>query len=152
MTAVTVDDETGQAHDTAPLRALAQFVIGELRLHPATELAITLVDAERMTELHVQYLDEPGPTDVLSFPMDELRSPGPGQVAEPGVLGDIVLCPSFAAAQAVERGRTLDEELAFLVVHGMLHLVGHDHATTDEYDAMFALQDQILAGWQAARA
>lgn len=151
MTAVTVDDESGGQHDTAVLLDLATFMIGALGLHPATELAIVLVDEERMAELHVQYMDEPGPTDVLSFPMDELRSPEPGQELVEGMLGDIVLCPAFAARQAAERGRALDDELAFLVVHGMLHLVGFDHATQEEYDAMFARQDELLERWRAVR-
>ena len=148
MTHVIVTDEAGSRADLGALEAVARHVARQLRLHPDAELGITLVDEARMTVLHVEWMDEPGATDVLSFPMDELRAPGEGEQAEPGQLGDIVLCPDFAARQAVERGRTLDEELQFLVVHGMLHLLGHDHATQEEYDEMFALQDALLAQWQ----
>lgn len=148
MTDVVVADEAGSRADLRALESVARHVAQQLRLHPDTELGITLVDEARMTELHVEWMDEPGATDVLSFPMDELRAPGEGEQAEPGQLGDIVLCPDFAARQAAERGRTLDEELQFLVVHGMLHLLGHDHATQEEYDEMFALQDTLLAQWQ----
>lgn len=151
MSAVTVDDEASSAARCDQLQAVAIFAISWLGLHPEVELSITLVDEARMSQLHEEWMDEPGPTDVLSFPMDELRPPAPGAPAQPGVLGDIVLCPTFAATQAVERGRTLDEELQFLVVHGVLHLIGYDHATTEEYEAMFALQDGLLDDWHAQR-
>lgn len=145
--AVTVANESGVGCDLDALSRLAVFLLAELRLHPAAELGITLVDEARMTELHVEWMDEPGPTDVLSFPIDELRSAPEGAAPEPGVLGDIVLCPAFAGAQAAERGRTLDAELQFLVAHGVLHLIGYDHATAEDYDRMFALQDRLLAAW-----
>jgi probable rRNA maturation factor len=87
---------------------------------------------------------------VLSFPIDEVRSAPAGEDPQPGVLGDIVLCPMVAGAQAPEAGRSLDEELQFLTTHGTLHLIGYDHATQGEYDAMFALQDALLAGWRRA--
>jgi probable rRNA maturation factor len=147
MTGVSIADECGSSADLAALADLSAHLIRSLRLHPDSELAITLVDEERMTELHEDWMQEPGPTDVLSFPMDELRSPAPGEEPMPGMLGDIVLCPSFAARQATEKGRDLDAELQFLVTHGMLHLIGYDHATQADYDAMFALQDALLAGW-----
>lgn len=144
---ITVSNESGVTCAEEPLAELAAFLLPRLGLHPECELAITLVDVERMTQLHVQWMDEPGPTDVLSFPMDDLRTAAPGAEPEPGVLGDIVLCPEFVRAQAAERGRTLDAELAFLVTHGMLHLIGYDHATQEEYDEMFALQDELLERW-----
>lgn len=151
MTDISVENESGVACDLDSLRDLAAFVMTALRLHDDTEVAISLVDEPRMTELHLEWMDEPGPTDVLSFPMDELRVPGDDEEPDPGMLGDIVLCPSFAAVQAAERGRDLDGELQFLVVHGMLHLLGHDHATQEEYDRMFAMQDELLAAWLASR-
>ena len=147
MTGVTVADESGSSCDLAALADLGAHLIRSLRLHPDCELCITLVDEERMTGLHEDWMQEPGPTDVLSFPMDELRSAASGEDPVAGMLGDIVLCPSFAARQAAEKGRDLDAELQFLVTHGMLHLIGYDHATQEEYDAMFALQDELLAGW-----
>ena len=149
MSSVTIENEAGIDCDTEALGRLAEHLIEALRLHPDAELGITLVDEPRMAALHVEWMDEPGATDVLSFPMDELRSAPEGQAPVPGILGDIVLCPAFAAGQAAERGRTLDGELQFLVTHGMLHLIGYDHATPEEYATMFALQDRLLETWSA---
>ncbi len=108
-----------------------------------------------MTELHVKWMGEDGPTDVLAFPMDELR---PGQVSggasdesgapDPGLLGDVVLCPSVAAAQAREAGHSTEDELRLLCTHGILHLLGYDHAEPEEHAEMFGLQGRLLAAWQ----
>ena len=144
---VTVLNESGVDCQTRNLGELAFHLLAQLHLHPDCELGITLVDVERMTALHVEWMDEPGATDVLSFPMDELRPGAADVVPEAGVLGDIVLCPEFVSAQAREKGRSLDDELEFLVTHGMLHLIGYDHATQEDYDEMFALQDDLLASW-----
>ena len=147
MTAVEISDECDSNCDIPALSALCAHLLAALRLHPDCELSIVLVDEERMSGLHEDWMQEPGPTDVLSFPMDELRSAEPGVEPVPGILGDIVLCPAVAARQAQANGRTLDGELQFLVTHGMLHLIGYDHATQADYDAMFSLQDELLAGW-----
>jgi probable rRNA maturation factor len=144
---ILVENESGVACDTASLAAIASFLMIRLGLHPSCELGITLVDVARMSDLHLEWMDEPGPTDVLSFPMDELREPGPGEAPPEGILGDIVLCPEYVHEQATAKGRLLDEELQFLVTHGILHLLGYDHATAPEYDAMFALQDALLEEW-----
>lgn len=146
---MSVTNETDVDVDITGLAELAAFLVPRLRLHPMCELSITAVDADRMSQLHAEWMDEPGPTDVLSFPMDELRSAPPGAEPQAGILGDIVLCPDFAGAQASQRGCSLDDELAFLVTHGLLHLIGYDHATTEEYDAMFSLQDALLDSWRA---
>lgn len=142
-----IANDSGVVVDVDALAGLVGHLLPALRLHPDCELSITLVDVDRMTDLHVEWMDEPGPTDVLSFPMDELRSAPDGEEPVPGVLGDIVLCPEFVRVQAQQKGHSLDDELAFLVTHGMLHLIGHDHATQEDYDAMFALQDELLAAW-----
>jgi len=147
---VTVTNESGRPADTAALERLALFLFGELRLDPECELGITLVDLERMTGLHEDWMNEPGPTDVLSFPIDELRAPAPEEDPVVGILGDIVLCPDFIPPQAVAAHRTIDQELQFLTTHGVLHLIGYDHQEPDEYTAMFALQDELLAGWAAS--
>lgn len=144
---VDIADESGMACDTQALAALVAHLFADLRLHPDCALGITLVDEDRMTTLHEDWMHEPGPTDVLSFPIDEVRAPEPGEDPQPGILGDIVLCPAFARAQAAAAGRTLDEELQFLTTHGLLHLLGHDHATDEDYRAMFALQDDLLGPW-----
>jgi probable rRNA maturation factor len=146
---IAVVNESGVPCDTAALGRLAGFLYERLRLHPDCELGITLVDIERMSTLHEDWMQEPGPTDVLSFPIDEVRAAAGDEEPVPGVLGDIVLCPEFARPQAAAAGRTLDDELQFLVTHGTLHLIGYDHATDEEYAAMFALQDDLLDAWRA---
>ena len=145
---VTVSNESGVACDTEALASLTAHLLASLRLHPDCELGITLVDEDRMTTLHEDWMQEPGPTDVLSFPIDEVRSAPEGVDPVAGILGDIVLCPAFAARQASAAGRSLDEELQFLTTHGTLHLIGYDHATPEDYDAMFARQDELLTGWR----
>lgn len=147
MTAVSIDNDSAVAIDTDALLRLTAHLFPLVRIHPDCELAITIVDEPEMERLHIEWMDLPGPTDVLSFPMDELRSAEPGQELPLGLLGDIVLCPAFAVPQAAAAGRSLDEEMQFLVVHGVLHLLGHDHMTPEEYDTMFALQDDLLASW-----
>ena len=112
---IDIENETELDIDTEALYRQADFMFRRLRLHPETEVSIILVDEERMSQLHVEWMDEEGPTDVLSFPMDELRIPAEGEDGHPGILGDIALCPAFAARQAAEHGQTLAEELAGLV-------------------------------------
>ncbi|PWJ54036.1 probable rRNA maturation factor [Quadrisphaera granulorum] len=130
---------------------LARFVLGEMHVHPGADLSVILVDTTAMTALHVQWMDEPGPTDVLSFPMDELR---PGSEDDPtpaGLLGDVVVCPEVAAQQARESGHSTAEEVLLLVTHGILHLLGFDHAEPDEEREMFALQRRLLLTFLARR-
>ena len=147
MTNVTVEQLTDFDLDTQSIGAFTQFLITALGLDPECEVSIAVVDPLQMADLHVRWMDLPGATDVLSFPMDELRIPAPGQPSPLGILGDIVLCPEFALAQADQAGRSLDEEMLFLTVHSMLHLLGFDHQTSEEHAAMFALQDELLTAW-----
>jgi len=113
-----------------------------------------VVTTEVMTELHERWMDEPGPTDVMAFPMDELvdesRRPDAPEIG-PALLGDVVLCPAFAAAQARKAGHGLADELALLTVHGVLHLLGYDHAEPEQEREMFGLQNALLSDWQSAR-
>lgn len=148
---IDINNEAEEAADTAGLVALARFVLDELRIHPLAELSILLVDAETMTSYHEKFMGEPGPTDVLSFPMDELRPPGDGEEPPEGLLGDIVLCPTVTAAQAAEHGRTPDQEAEYLLVHGILHLLGHDHAEPQEKAEMFGLHHKLMAAWETER-
>ncbi len=148
---IEVNNESGFEVDGAEFAALARHVLDALNVHPLTELSILLVDATVMAELHVQWMDEPGPTDVLSFPMDELR---PGTQDEPtpaGLLGDVVLCPEVAARQAVAANHSTVEELLLLTTHGILHLLGFDHAEPEEEKEMFALQRRLLLTFLATR-
>ncbi len=149
---VDVLNESGTAVDEARLARLVEFDLQALFVHSEAEVSLVLVDVAAMEQLHVQWMDEPGPTDVLSFPMDELR-PGTAEKPTPaGLLGDIVLCPQVAEGQAQEAGHSLMAELELLTTHGMLHLLGFDHAEPAERDEMFALQDELLARFRAADA
>ncbi|MDO8731981.1 MAG: rRNA maturation RNase YbeY [Actinomycetota bacterium] len=145
---LTCENETNYQVDLEGLKAEAEFLFGALQLHPETELAITLISTADMEELHLEWMQEPGATDILSFPMDELR---PSMDPQPGMLGDIVICPEFVEYDTQRPGMSLSQRLEFLLVHGMLHLIGYDHATEDEYDVMFAFQDELLVQWQGAR-
>ncbi|MEO7069259.1 MAG: rRNA maturation RNase YbeY [Nostocoides sp.] len=148
---IDVHNETEVPVDELELVACARYVLREMRVHPQAELAITLVDEAAMETLHVQWMDLPGPTDVMSFPMDELR-PGPaGSTSEAGMLGDVVLCPTVAARQAADAGHATEEELLLLTTHGILHLLGYDHAEPEEEKEMFELQRQLLLTFLAGR-
>jgi probable rRNA maturation factor len=149
---VEVANESGTRVDEEALSQLARFVLARLRIHPQAELSILLVDAPAMEELHLKWMDEPGPTDVLSFPMDELRPPKDDDDSpEPGLLGDVVLCPTVAEQQAIAAGHSARDELHLLATHGTLHLLGYDHAEPVEEREMFGLQDEIVAAWRATR-
>lgn len=148
---IELNNESGEAVDTQRLTQLAAFALDALRIHPEAELSILLVDEDTMSAYHERFMGEPGPTDVLSFPMDELRAPEPDEEPPLGLLGDIVLCPTVTAAQAASMGRTPEEEADYLLVHGLLHLLGHDHAEADEKKVMFDLNDKIIAAWSAQR-
>jgi probable rRNA maturation factor len=144
---IEINNESSIAVDEAALQRLMVYALDELHVHPDAELGIVLVDEAAMEQLHVQWMDEPGPTDVLSFPMDELR-PGTEDAMTPaGLLGDIVLCPQVAASQAVAAGHDLIDELLLLTCHGLLHLLGFDHAEPEEEREMFGIQGEILAGF-----
>lgn len=151
---IQVSDESGHpdpAWTEDGLAAQAAFLLERLHLHPGTEVSITLVDLEEMATLHEQHMDEPGPTDVMSWRMDELLPGTPGALSGPGVLGDVVICPQFAEEQARAAGQALVDEIELLLTHGMLHLLGHDHLEPDEHRVMFALQDELLAAWRERR-
>jgi probable rRNA maturation factor len=148
---VDLNNESGLPADGPGLVRLATFALDQLRIHPLAELSVVLVDEDTMSAYHQKYMDEPGPTDVLSFPMDELRPPSDDEEPPAGLLGDIVLCPAVTARQAQEHGRTPEAEAEYLLVHGLLHLLGFDHAEPEERTEMFALKDTILARWAAER-
>jgi probable rRNA maturation factor len=140
--------------DVRRTQQLAAFVLDRMRVHPQAELCITAVDEETIAELNAKWMDKSGPTDVLAFPMDELRPGTVTEEPEEGVLGDLVLCPAVAVRQAEEAargdqpGHTALAELEMLTVHGILHLLGYDHAEPEEHQEMFALQARLLAEWQ----
>jgi probable rRNA maturation factor len=152
--AIEVCNESGVPVDESLLAAVARYALDTMHVNPAAELSVLVVTEEVMSELHERWMDEPGPTDVMSFPMDELveesRRPDAPDTG-PALLGDIVLCPEFAKAQARKAGHGLAEELHLLTVHGVLHLLGYDHAEPDEEREMFALQATLLGDWNTAR-
>ncbi len=148
---IDINNESGVAVDERSLLSLARFALERLRIHPQAELSIVLVDEETMTNYHEKYMDLEGPTDVMSFPMDEMREPKEGEEPPEGVLGDIVICPQFTARQAAENGRSPSEENEYLLIHGLLHLLGYDHAEPDEKAVMFGLNDRIIADWALAK-
>ena len=148
---IEVNNETEAELDEKALSDLCRFTLDRLRIHPQAELAVLLVDSAAMEQLHLQWMDEPGPTDVLSFPMDELRPTPPDEEPSPGLLGDVVLCPDVARRQAAQAGHSFNDELQLLTVHGILHLLGYDHAEPEEEKEMFGLQKQLLDDWRSGR-
>jgi probable rRNA maturation factor len=152
---IEVVNESGVVVDEALVVSVARYALDAMRVSPAVELAITAVTLETMSELHERWMDEPGPTDVMAFPMDELlddsRRPDAPDIG-PALLGDVILCPAFAKDQAVQAGHTLADELHLLTVHGVLHLLGYDHHEPDEEREMFALQNKLLHDWRSDRA
>ena len=146
---IEVNNESAVEVDEASIQRLLTYALDSLHVHPDADVAVVFVDEAAMEQLHVQWMDEPGPTDVLSFPMDELR-PGTEEHETPaGLLGDIVVCPQVAQVQAEQAGHSTLDEIQLLTAHGLLHLLGFDHAEPEEEREMFGLQREILAGFAA---
>jgi probable rRNA maturation factor len=139
---------TGERVDVTSLSRLARFVMDEMRVHPQAELCIKLVDEDTIAELNQRWMEKSGPTDVLAFPMDELRPGLVNEDPEEGVLGDLVLCSAVAERQAAEAGHSTRDEVELLTVHGILHLLGYDHAEPEEHKEMFDLQATLLSAWR----
>ena len=146
---IEVLNESGESLDVDHLVGLSRFVLDRMRVHPLAELCIKAVDEDTMSELNEKWMEGEGPTDVLAFPMDELRPGLVNEDPEEGILGDLMLCPSVAERQAVTAGHTTEAELELLSVHGILHLLGYDHAEPEEHAEMFSLQDELLAAWRS---
>ncbi len=149
---IEVLNESGHDLDVKHLGRLSRFVMDRMRVHPLAELCIKAVDEDTIAQLNAQWMDKEGPTDVLAFPMDELRPGLVSEEPEEGVLGDLMLCPSIAERQGAEAGHGTGAEIELLTVHGILHLLGYDHAEPEEHRVMFELQDTILAEWRAPSA
>ncbi|MQA11067.1 MAG: rRNA maturation RNase YbeY [Pseudonocardiaceae bacterium] len=150
---IEIANESGAKVDEASIVSAARFALDRMSVSPLAELSISLVELETMGDLNARWMDVEGPTDVLAFPMDELDSARRPDAAESStaLLGDIVLCPAYAKEQARTAGHSLLEELHILTVHGVLHLLGYDHAEPAEEREMFSLQKRILADFQSAR-
>jgi probable rRNA maturation factor len=147
---IEITNESGVEVDETVLLRLTEHNFAELHVSPDADLAILLVDEGAMEALHVQWMDEPGPTDVLSFPMDELRPGTEEAPTPPGLLGDIVLCPQVAETQAQAANHPTIDELILLTTHGLLHLLGFDHAEPEEEREMFGLQKELIASFRSA--
>ena len=151
---IDIQNESGFAVDERALERLARHVLDEMGVHPLVELSVRLVDVPAMTALHEHFMNEPGPTDVLAFPMDELhdqRDEHDDEDVPPTLLGDVVLCPGVAEQQAAQAGHSTEAELHLLCTHGVLHLLGYDHGDQAEEREMFGLQSTLLESWAVNR-
>jgi probable rRNA maturation factor len=140
---IEVTNTSGQLVPTAEMTSLMTHAMNALDLNPECDLNIAFVEDDYMTELHIKWMDEPGTTDVLSFPMDMPEEPG-----EAVTLGDIVISPVVAAAQALTQGHSTEHEIYILATHGLLHIIGYDHAESVEEKVMFDLQEKIVTDWE----
>jgi probable rRNA maturation factor len=157
------DEQDAVTIDVLRWVKLAQLVLDDERVPPDAELSLIFVSEETITDLNEHFLEGIGPTDVLAFPLDDEPLPrgrqpdeggrGPGTPAEddepPTILGDVLVCPAVAHAQAASLGRTVDEEIALLVVHGVLHLLEYDHAEPEDATRMQQRETQLLARFRA---
>ncbi|MFI5528557.1 rRNA maturation RNase YbeY [Kitasatospora sp. NPDC096147] len=150
---IDIANESDWEVDEESILDVARYALDQMRIHPQAELSVILVDSAQMEELHIQWMDLPGPTDVMSFPMDELRPGKEGEDLPQGLLGDIVLCPEVAKQQGLDAPtkHSMDDELQLLTVHGVLHVLGYDHEEPEEKEVMFGLQKRILDDWREGR-
>lgn len=152
---IEISNESGLKVDETEILGVSRYTLDEMGINPLAELSILVVDSAYMAELNQKWMEKTGPTDVLAFPMDELdsaRGPGSGEDADETVLlGDLVLCPEVARRQAEAEGRTYEQEMRLLTVHGILHLLGYDHGEPEEQREMFGLQDRLLEAWGKGR-
>ncbi len=137
---IEVENRSGQLAPESEVLKLLQNSLKELGLHPDCELTLAFISDSEMEDLHKKWMDLPGTTDVMSFPMDELKPNDP----EPGILGDIVISPVVARAQAERAGHSFEHEVKILAAHGLLHLLGYDHQELEEERVMFALQEDLV--------
>ena len=147
---VDVTNETQWVIDPKVFSELGIWVLDQMRVSTQSDLTIMFVDPDPIAELHERWMSLEGPTDVMSFPMDELR-PGDGKTTMEGVLGDLVICPWVAAQQAAAAGHSTMQEMMLLTIHGILHLLGYDHVTPEQERQMFGLQRQLLLTFLAVR-
>ena len=141
---VELVNRSGALVPETQMHTLIDFGIEYMELNPECEISLTFVDPQEMEELHIKWMQEDGPTDVLSFPMDMPESKG-----DVVTLGDIVISPAVAAKQAASAGHSVEDEMYILATHGLLHILGYDHADPDEKKVMFSLQEKIVKEWAA---
>ena len=143
---IDVTNRSGVLVPAKEIGELLTFALEYMELHPDCELSLTFIDDQEMEELHIKWMDEPGTTDVLSFPMDL-----PEGREDAVTLGDIVIDPLVAARQAIDAGHSTNHEIYILATHGLLHILGYDHADRDEEKIMFDLQEKIVEKWESAQ-
>jgi len=143
---IEINNESDIEVESERLLAMLRHHFSHLRISNRVDLSVLFINEQPMEDLHLKWMDEPGPTDVLSFPMDELR---PGNTEAEGLLGDIVICPQVARLQADAAGHSETDEILLLATHGLLHLLGFDHAEPEEEAEMFGLQRELLDSYQA---
>ena len=148
---IEVNNESDAVVDEIEFAELGAFVLREMNVADGAELSVLFVGERAMEDLHVTWMNEPGPTDVLSFPMDELRPGTPEEPTPPGLLGDVVVCPTVAERQAQVAGHSREEEMLLLTTHGILHLLGYDHAEPEDEKEMFELQRRLVLTFLAQR-
>lgn len=144
--AIEVSNSSGQLVPNTEVISLLTSAMRELKLNSACDLNVGFIDDDFMTELHIKWMNEPGTTDVLSFPMDM-----PENESDVVVLGDIMISPLCAAAQAKVVGHSVEHEIYILVIHGLLHIIGYDHAEVEEERIMFTLQENLVENWERAQ-
>ena len=140
---VELTNRSGALVPEEKITSLINYGIAYMELNPECEISMSFVDVQEMEELHIKWMQEDGPTDVLSFPMDM-----PEKKGDVVTLGDIVISPAVAAAQATQAGHSPEHEMFILSTHGLLHILGYDHADKDEETIMFALQESIVKKWE----
>ena len=140
---IEITNRSGQLVPSDKCLSLLTYAYGKLELHPDCDLNLTFIDDKEMEELHIKWMDLPGSTDVLSFPMDM-----PESGDDPVTLGDIVISPRFAEDQAAKAGHSINHEIFILATHGLLHILGYDHEDLDDEKVMFALQEAIVSQWE----
>ena len=142
-------DEQTEPVTTDRVVAIAERVLLAERLPDNAEVAIVLVGEEEMARYNQRFMERSGPTDVLAFPVDQFV---PGEIpttianGQPLSLGDIFICPTVVKNQAVELGISLEDEMALIVTHGILHLLGYDHADPADAAVMSVKERNLLAG------
>ena len=143
---IEINNESDIEVESERLLEMLRHHFSHLKISNRVDLSVLFINEQPMEDLHLKWMDEPGPTDVLSFPMDELR---PGNNEAEGLLGDIVICPQVARLQADAAGHSETDEILLLATHGLLHLLGFDHAEPEEEAEMFGLQRELLDSYQA---
>ena len=140
---IEITNRSGQLVPSDKCLSLLTYAYGKLELDPDCDLNLTFIDDKEMEELHIKWMDLPGSTDVLSFPMDM-----PESGDDPVTLGDIVISPRFAEDQATKAGHSINHEIFILATHGLLHILGYDHEDIEDESVMFALQETIVSEWE----